>query len=324
MPPESSQLLVLVLRKIPISKGLSPSQVKNILGLCTHKSYKKGSQVCRSNTPSHEMYILLSGELAVVASGGIRVATILPVTTVGEMGVITGQPRSATVEASKASNIFVVKKKSFDDMLSDDGDVRATVYKNIIDVLSEKLNNDNIRMRDHQLEKSEYESRLLGFERQLLQERLRFDTSVEMAAERGDMTNDEVVMQIDEQVGNPTPKTFVVVDEADFCRLVTEALVGFTVVEAGDSHEALAIVAEKKLDLVITEILTPNIDGFALLENLRAKHPQLPVLAVSGNSDAEEVWTQDFNGYIDKPVRPEQLRDLVKEKVAQRKNEDNS
>ena len=61
----------------------------------------------------------------------------------------------------------MVKKKSFDDMLSDDGDVRVTVYKNIIDVLSEKLNNDNIRMRDHQLEKSEYGSRLLGFERQL-------------------------------------------------------------------------------------------------------------------------------------------------------------
>ena len=66
-------------------------------------------------------------------------------------------------EASKPSSIFVVKKKSFDDMLSDNGDVRATVYKNIIDVLSEKLNNDNIRMRDHQLEKSENESRLLGF-----------------------------------------------------------------------------------------------------------------------------------------------------------------
>ena len=71
-------------------------------------------------------------------------------------------------------------------MLSDNGDVRATVYKNIIDVLSEKLNNDNIRMRDHQLEKSENESRLLGAERQLLQERLRLDAAVEMAAERGD------------------------------------------------------------------------------------------------------------------------------------------
>ena len=106
--------------------------------------------------------------------------------------------------------------------------------------------------------------------------------------------------------------------------MVTEALVGFTVVEAGDGREALAIVAEEKLDLVITEILTPNIDGFALLENLGAIYPQLPVFAVSGNSDAEEVWIQDFDGYIDKPVRPAQLRDLVEEKVAQRKNEDNS
>ena len=80
----------------------------------------------------------------------------------------------------------MVKKKSFDDLLSDDGDVRATVYKNIIDVLSEKLNNDNIRMRDHQLEKSEYESRLLGFERQLLQEHLRLGAAVEMAAEQSE------------------------------------------------------------------------------------------------------------------------------------------
>jgi len=95
MPPDYSKLLVMVLCKIPIFTRLSPSQVKNVLGLCVHKSYIMGSQVCRSNTPSHEMYILLSGDLAVVAGGGIRMATILPVTTVGEMGVITGQPRSA-------------------------------------------------------------------------------------------------------------------------------------------------------------------------------------------------------------------------------------
>ena len=75
MPPDYSKLLVMVLRKVPIFKRLSPSQVKIVLGLCAHKSYKMGSQVCRSYTPSHEMHILLSGDLAVVASGGIRVAT---------------------------------------------------------------------------------------------------------------------------------------------------------------------------------------------------------------------------------------------------------
>ena len=86
MSPQTSKLLVQVLRKIPIFKSLSPSQVKKILGLCVHKSYKLGSQICRSNTSSDEMYILLSGELIIVTAEGIRVATILPETTVARWG----------------------------------------------------------------------------------------------------------------------------------------------------------------------------------------------------------------------------------------------
>jgi CRP-like cAMP-binding protein len=150
------------------------------------------------------MYILISGQLSIVTGEGIRVATIFPVTTVGEMGVITGEPRSATVEASKQSNIFVVRKAAFDGMLSDDGDMRATVYKNIIDVLSVKLNNDNVRLRDHQLEKNDLEKQVSELERQLLLERSRSDAAVEMAAEQGDMSTDEVEMRIDEQAGNLT------------------------------------------------------------------------------------------------------------------------
>ncbi len=55
MPTNTGKLLVQVLRKTPIFKGLSPSQVKKILGLCAHKSYKVGYELCRNNTPSDEM-----------------------------------------------------------------------------------------------------------------------------------------------------------------------------------------------------------------------------------------------------------------------------
>ena len=103
------KLLIQVLRKIPIFNGLSPSQVKRILSLCTHKQYEPGEFVCRSNTESDEMYILLSGEVAIVTPEGMKVATILPVTTVGEMGVVTGQPRSATVEVTRQTAIFVIQ-----------------------------------------------------------------------------------------------------------------------------------------------------------------------------------------------------------------------
>ncbi|MGY8822859.1 MAG: cyclic nucleotide-binding domain-containing protein [Candidatus Latescibacterota bacterium] len=186
MPSESSKLLVHVLRKIPIFKGLSPSQVKKIIGLCAHKSFKPGAHVCRSNSPSDEMYILLSGELIVVTIEGIRVATILPVTTVGEMGVITGLPRSATAEVSRPSNIFVVKKRSFDSMMRDDSDMRATVYKNIIDVLADKINNDNVRLRDYQMEKTKFETRVQAIEKVLKEQHMRTQLAMGLAAERSD------------------------------------------------------------------------------------------------------------------------------------------
>jgi CheY-like chemotaxis protein len=315
MPPETSKLLVQVLRKIPIFKGLSPSQVKMVLSLCAHKSYKPGSQVCRSNTPSDEMYILLSGELVVVTVEGVRVATILPVTVVGEMGVITGQPRSATLEVGKPSNIFAIKKAKFDLMLRDERDMRSIIYRNLIDVLSGKLTNDNVRLRDYQLEKDRYEGRIIALERQLQEQQERTRIAVEMAAKSGDMTSDEIEMHLDEQVGELTQRILVVDDEADFRRLVKEALPAFAVVEAGDGKEALGMVKNEKLDLVITDIRMPNMDGFGLLTNLRSQFPDLPVLAVSGYIDSEQIRDYDFDGFIDKPVSLKQLQVLVDETV---------
>lgn len=317
MPSESSKLLVNVLRKIPIFKGLSPSQVKKILGLCAHKSYKPGVQVCRSNSPSDEMYILLAGELIVVTMEGIRVATILPVTTVGEMGVITGQPRSATVEVSKPSNIFVVNKRSFDSMLRDDSEMRATVYKNIIDVLSDKLNNDNVRLRDYQMEKTKFETRVQAMEKMLKEQKARTQVAMTLAAKHSDQSVDEISLHIEDNVRDEVTQILVVDDEAEFRDLVKEALPSYSVIEAGNGREAIKVVSEQKVDLVLTDIQMPEMDGFALLERLRASNPDLPVLAVSGYLEAGEVHGYAFDGFIDKPVSLPHLRDLVEAMVAQ-------
>jgi CRP-like cAMP-binding protein len=173
MPSETSRekLLVQVLRKIPIFKGLSPTQVRTILSLCSHKTFQPEDRICQSNSPSDEMYILLAGELVVVTAEGVKVATILPVTTVGEMGVITGEPRSATVEVSETSNVFILNKSAFDHAMKEDRDMRGTVYRNIIDVLSDKLNNDNVRLRDYQIERDQYQGQLSVLQRRLTQRR---------------------------------------------------------------------------------------------------------------------------------------------------------
>ncbi len=143
-----------VVRRVPLFEGLSFSQTRRFLGSCEYRSYEPGSRICRRNGPSDELYILLSGVLYVVVEKEVRVATVLPVTTVGEMGMITGAPRSATVEVGQRCGMLVVKKGAFDKLLAADVDMRATVFKNIIGMLSAKLSNENLRMRDYQLEES--------------------------------------------------------------------------------------------------------------------------------------------------------------------------
>jgi CheY-like chemotaxis protein len=264
------------------------------------------------------MYILLSGELIVSTVEGVRVATILPVTTVGEMGVINGQPRSATVEASKQSDVFLLQKHQFDAVLREDREMRSVVYKNIIDVLSRKLTDDNVRMRDHQLERDRFQGRLVVLERQVASLKQKLDLAVEMAAKAGSLSRQEIEMQISEKVEELTPQVLVVDDESSFRRLVRGALPGFSVVEAADGRQALDVVQDERLDLVLTDIRMPNMDGYGLLRNLRSRFPDLPVVAVSGFVDAQQIEEYDFDAFIAKPVGLDELRAVVERLIGSR------
>ena len=83
--------------------------------------------------------------------------------------------------------------------------------------------------------------------------------------------------------------------------------------EAGHGKEALDVIQEVKLDLVITDINMPEMDGVQLLENLRSQFPELKVLAVSGYLDADQVRTQPFDGFIEKPLALEPFQRLVEQ-----------
>ena len=309
------KLLVQVLRKIPIFKGLSPSQVKRILSLCSHKQFEPGEFVCRNDTPSDEMYILLSGEVAIVTSGGMRVASILPVTTVGEMGVITGQPRSATVEVTRPSAIFIIQKSQFDVVLREDEDIRGKVHRAIIDILSSKLSNDNIRLRDYQMERDRYESRIAILERRLELQQRRTEIAVDMAVEATGRDAEEIDLQISDQVKEMVPRLLVVDDEAEIRSLVKRGLPAFEVLEAENGEQALDIVQEDKLDLVITDIKMPVMDGHELLGRLRSQFPSLPVLAISGFVDADETADAGFDGFLEKPLSLQDLQRAVDQTV---------
>lgn len=313
MPQEEQNPLTSVLSKIPIFAGLETRQVRRILGICKPRSLGPGDELIRNDSEADEMFVLVSGELAVIADEGAKVARLLPVTTVGEMGVITGAKRVATVVAAKASSVLAIGKHPFDLALREDQEMQVMVLRNIVNVLGQKLDNDNKRMRGHEQLKIRQSERLEGLETQMQEAEARVERGMEVAVASGDLTRDEIQLYIDEQIKDLVRRLLVVDDDPNFRRLVRDALSNYEVLEAGDGDEALNILQQESVDLVLSDIAMPGMDGFELLEAVREQFPQLAVVAVSGFTDAEKA--EDFDDFLAKPPTIEELREMVEDNL---------
>ena len=94
----------------------------------------------------------------------------------------------------------------------------------------------------------------------------------------------------------------------------TLMLGGFDYLAVGSAEEALAVVAEQAFSLVVSDVNMPGMDGHQLLELLRARHPQLPVLLMTAHAAVEravQAMRQGAVDYLVKPFEPRALLDLV-------------
>lgn len=302
---KGKQSLVQTIKKIPIFAGLSPSQIRSVLDLCKPLKCKPNQTIYVANSASDQMHILLSGELSVVNEEGIRLARLYPVTTVGEMGLVTRHTRSASVVTGKPSSLLVLERRAFDTLLRNDRDLQTRFYQNVIGILAGKIVGDNVRVRDHLIEKVEHQ-------RDLRFERRRTDTIMQLLLENSDLSEDEAKGLVDERMISQRMRVLIVDDEPAVCALVTQALAAnYDVDEASDGTEAMKAVETNPPDLVITDIRMPHMDGTALLKALRNIAPNLPVIALSGYVDPEDVADYDFDGFVKKPFELDDFRAIV-------------
>ncbi|WP_370878158.1 MULTISPECIES: cell cycle histidine kinase CckA [Rhodoplanes] len=92
---------------------------------------------------------------------------------------------------------------------------------------------------------------------------------------------------------------------------------GYTVCEAGNGQEAIELIdAGQKVDLVVSDVVMPEMDGPTLLKELRKRHPDLKIIFVSGY--AEEAFAKNLPeggqfAFLAKPFTLKQLVAAVKE-----------
>ncbi len=108
-------------------------------------------------------------------------------------------------------------------------------------------------------------------------------------------------------------------DSASMRQMVSFTLkgAGYDVIEASDGVEALNIARGKSVNLVITDVNMPNMDGITLIRELRnlPAYKFTPLLMLTTESGAEkkqEGKAAGATGWIVKPFNPDQLLGTIK------------
>jgi CheY-like chemotaxis protein/class 3 adenylate cyclase len=109
--------------------------------------------------------------------------------------------------------------------------------------------------------------------------------------------------------------TVLLVDDSDLIHRHTRPILqaeGYTVVEAWDGEQALALCAEQRFDLILTDVEMPKLDGWELCRRIKRdpKTAHTPVVICSSlgeASDLERGFDLGADEYLVKPVVPEEL-----------------
>ncbi|MES2954516.1 MAG: sigma 54-interacting transcriptional regulator [Pseudomonadota bacterium] len=122
-----------------------------------------------------------------------------------------------------------------------------------------------------------------------------------------------------------TPATgahlLVVDDDADMLRLLTMRLnaAGYRVSAVASAEAALAQLDIERPQLVLSDVRLPGKDGLALFEDIRARHPSLPVILLTAHGtipDAVEATERGVFTYLTKPFDGKALLDKIAQALA--------
>jgi excisionase family DNA binding protein len=120
--------------------------------------------------------------------------------------------------------------------------------------------------------------------------------------------------------GSGGPKVLIVDDDEklrEYVRVNLE-MEGYAVHEAGSAEQGLAVLEESTPDLVLLDVMMPEVDGWEMLRRVQERHGvgAIPVIMFSGKvdeRDADDAVSRGAQGFIGKPFNPQELIDQTKQ-----------
>jgi two-component system, NtrC family, response regulator HydG len=111
----------------------------------------------------------------------------------------------------------------------------------------------------------------------------------------------------------------VVDDEPGLAEGMAEAIerIGVSALWTTSGHEAIRLLNENEVDIVLTDLVMPGVSGLDVLRSVKQRHPDCEVVVISGQSGVEGVEAMNAGAatYIRKPLRVEEVRAVVEKQI---------
>lgn len=122
----------------------------------------------------------------------------------------------------------------------------------------------------------------------------------------------------------PASPVILLVEDDDQVRSLVRILLtsdGYRVLEAGTGPEALRLARdhEKEIDLLLSDMLLPEISGYDVASAVKARNPDIKVILMTGWVEGEIVEkciSELGAAFLDKPFQPAKLRELVRDMLS--------
>ena len=111
----------------------------------------------------------------------------------------------------------------------------------------------------------------------------------------------------------PMFKVLVVEDDRDLRQLFTRVLQrsGYETLEAGDGQQALEVLEREYVDVIISDIMMPVMDGYELVRSLREADMNMPVLMITAKDAFDDMRRGFLSGTDDYMIKPVNVNEMV-------------
>jgi CRP-like cAMP-binding protein len=143
--------LITFLLETPMFMSLTPMELSEIIHIVKTEKYQAGDIIFKEGDPGDAWYVVYRGAVDVLKEdegGSKKINHLGPKSCFGEMSVLDGLPRSATISAAEDTEVFKIPRKEFAELLDDKHLVAYKLIQHMAILLAERQRKSTLKLSE--------------------------------------------------------------------------------------------------------------------------------------------------------------------------------